>query len=226
MNLYSGQDPLQVQESEYPYSPMFAIGLLFWVLIVYLGLRQAGHALGVFLAGGSAAGLDRLFISTLEIAGNPTALTRLQISLRSLGGMLLPLLAWAGFMLPANRRGTSAVEAFKLVSSVGALGGLIGWILVPLGYRPGLSPASEDVSLFLQASGWNGTLTAGLCLLVFAGGYMLARRRIFYLGALRDMLQGRADDLDYQSNRAFYLGIGGVFVLVITASLVLRLLRG
>lgn len=226
MSLYHDQDPLQVQESKYPYSPMLAIGLLFCVLIVYLGLRQAGQALGVFLAGGGAAGLDRWFISTLELARDPTALTSLQISLRSLGGMLLPWLAWAGFMLFSSQRGTSAVEALKLISSIGALGSLIGWILVPLSYQPGLTPAGEDVSLFLQASGWNGTLTAGLSLLIFVGGYLLARQRIYYLGALRDLLQGRADDLDCESNRSFYLGIGGILALIITASLILRLLRG
>lgn len=226
MSLYHDQDPLQVQESEYPYSPMLAIGLLFWVLIVYLGLRQAGHALGVYLAGGGGAGLGRLFISTQELIQNPSGYSALQISLRSLGGMLLPLLAWAGFMLMADRRGTSAVETLKLISSIGVLGSLLGWILVPLGYRPGLTSASEDVSLFLQASGWNGPLTAGLCLLIFVGGYLLARRRIFYLGALRDMLQGRADDLDYERNRAFYLGTGGILALVIAASLLLRLLKG
>lgn len=226
MSLYHDQDPLQVQESEYPYSPMLAIGLLFWVLIVYLGLRQAGQALGVFLAGGSGAGLNRLFISTLELTSTNSGLTDLQISLRSLGGMLLPWLAWAGFMFLTARRGTSAVEALKLISSVGALGSLIGWILVPLSYQPGLSPASEDVSLFLQASGWNGPLTAGLCLLLFIGGYMLARQRIYYLGALRDLLQGRANDLDYEPNRGFYLGAAGILAFFIVASLILRLLKG
>ncbi len=226
MSLYHDQGPLQVQESEYPYSPMLAIGLLFWVMTVYLGLRQAGHALGVFLAGGGAEGLDRWFVSTLDLARDPSVLTGAQISLRSLGGMLLPLLAWAGFMLPSARRGTSAVETLKLISSVGALGSLIGWILVPLFYQPGLTAAGEDISLFLQASGWNGPLTAAMCLLLFVGSYLLARRRIYYLGALRDLLQGRADDLDYASNRRFYLGVAAIFALFIAASLILRLMRG
>lgn len=225
MSLYSDRDDLPVQESEYPYSPMLAIGLLFWVLMVYLALRQAGQALGVFLAGGGRAGAD-LLIGTQELVESSGALSGLQISLRSLGGMLLPLSAWALFMLFAARRGSSPLEALKLVSSVGVLGSLVGWVLVPLGYQPGQTVPSEDVTLFLHATGWNGLITAGLCLLLLIGAYILARNRIGYIGALRDLLQGKADDLDYQTNRGFYLGISAVLVLAIAASLILRLLRG
>ncbi len=225
MSLYSDRDDLPVQESEYPYSPMLAIGLLFWVLIVYMGLRQAGQALGVFLAGGGRAGAD-LLIGTQELVKSSGALSGLQISLRSLGGMLLPLAAWALFMFFAARRGSSPLEALKLVSSVGVLGSLVGWVLVPLGYQPGQTVPSEDVTLFLHTTGWNGLITAGLCLLLLIGAYILARNRIGYLGALRDLLQGKADDLDYPTNRGFYLGISAVLVLVIVASLILRLLRG
>ncbi len=226
MSLYSDRDDLPVQESDYPYSPMLAIGLLFWVLIVYLALRQAGQALGMLLAGGGRAGVDLLLISTQELVKSSGALSGLQVSLRSLGGMLLPIAAWAIFMLLAARRGTSPLEALKLVSSIGVLGSLVGWVLVPLGYTPGQTVPSEDVTLFLHASGWNGIITAGLCLLLLIGAYLLARNRIGYLGALRDLLQGKADDLDYPSNRRFYLGISAVLALAIAASLILRLLRG
>jgi hypothetical protein len=134
------------------------------------------------------------------------------------------LILWLGFMLLAPRRGTSAVEALKLLSSVGALGSLVGWILLPLGYRAGQTATTEDVSFFLSASGWNGPLTGGLFVLAFIGCFILARRRIGSIGSLRDILQGKADDLDLDSNRGFYISTGGIIILIIVASLILRYL--
>lgn len=224
MSQYQFNEDPQVQASDYPYSPMLGMGLIIWVLIVYLALRQVGHALGVYLAGGSTGGLDLLLVSTQDLIDSKVLLTNFQISLRSLSGMLIPLLSWLGFMLLAPRRGTSAVEALKLLSSVGALGSLVGWILLPLGYRAGQTAASEDVSLFLSASGWNGPLTGGLFFLVFIGCFMLARRQISSIGSLRDLLQGKADDLDFDSNRGFYVGTGGIIILIVAASLILRYL--
>jgi len=129
-------------------------------------------------------------------------------------------------MLLAPKRGTSAVEALKMISAVGVLASLIGWVVLPLAYKTGQTTATEDVTLFLHASGWNGVLTGFLSALVFAGCYILTRRRVSYFGSLRDLLQGRAKDLDYADNRGFYLGVGWITVFVIVVSVAVRLVFG
>ncbi len=225
MMQYPRPDDPELQPSEYPYSPMLGLGLMVWVLLVYLFVRDVGHLLGLLVTGARSGGLKLLLITSQNLIKDLSGMNSLQISLRSLGGVLLPVLLWAGFMLLTPKRGTSPLESLKLISAAGVLASLIGWVLLPLAYKSGQTAATEDVSLFLNASGWNGLLTGGLFALVTAGCYILARRRISSFGSLRDVLQGRASDLDYASNRGFYLATAGILILVIVVRIALSLVK-
>lgn len=224
MMQYPKPEDLQQQGSDYPYSPMLGLGLMVWVLIVYLFLRDAGHVLGLLISGAGSGDLKALLVSTQILIKDMSMYNGWQISLRSLGGMILPVIGWAIFMFFGPKRASSAVESLKLISTAGVLASLVGWVLLPLAYKTGQTAATEDVSLFLISSGWNGALTGGLFALLFVGCYILARRRISYLGSLRDLMQGKADDLDYISNRWFFLAISGIFILVVLVRIAIRLL--
>ncbi len=226
MMQYPKPDELPPAASDYPYSPMLGLGLMVWVLIVYLFLRDLGHVLGLLGTGAGSGGLKLLLISTQNLIKDSSIFTHWQVSLRSLGGMLLPVLAWAGFMVLAPKRGTSALESLKLISTAAVLASLIAWVLLPFAFKAGQTAGTEDVTLFLNASGWNGTLTGGVFALVVVGSFMLARKRISYLGSFRDVLQGRASDLDFAGNRGFYLAVTYIIVLVIVINILRRIVTG
>ncbi len=185
----------------------------------YTFLHEGGHALVAWLSGGSVHVFDINFFNLGAHVRTSAELNQVGEIFNSLAGMGLPLLVWLGFLLFAPRRASPLVETLKLISSAGALGSLIPWVIIPLIYASGGGPVSDDAARFLQYSRLDPNWVAAFFALLIFALYWLVRARIGNLGALRELILGNLseDELGWQQNRTTYL------TLLVSAGLVLSM---
>ncbi len=158
------------------------LGLLlltaFFVLLMYMIVHEGGHAL-VGLAFGGA--VTEFYINPLAISahvGIAGTFSPVQDALKNIAGAGLPWLLWLVFILAVPRQGSSSLEILKVFLSVCVVNTFLVWVILPILYAVGQPVIGDDVTWFLQNSGFNPWLFAAVMALIYGGAWVLFLRKI------------------------------------------------
>ena len=172
--------------------------LLLVVLVIsqaYLLLHEGGHALAAVAVGGRVTTLDaRPWSSRPHAAYDLAGVTDGQRAFIAAAGTLLPLAAWLALIVAVPRRLPTLLALVRLFASMGVLGSLAPWLVLPWDAMQASAPG-DDVVRFARWSGWPPALTAGLTLVAMVGGFVLLWRRTGGAAQLRALRQARSLDV-------------------------------
>ncbi len=129
--------------------------LVLWLLLAaYVTLHEAGHAIMALLFGGEVSYFSmNLLDARVRYTGEFTAL---QSSVIHAAGGGLPFFVWLIFIMLVLRKTIDPLLEITKTYSLIAWGSLFAWVVVPLLYMKDKAPMSDDVTRFLNASGFNG----------------------------------------------------------------------
>ena len=149
---------------------------IFIELILYIFLHEGGHALINILCGGRITSFSIFTAHVSSTGGNYNTITS---SLLYAAGMLLPVMISMCFILFIYRQDKKSTfyHIFSFYFTIVPTGSILAWLLVPLLYLQGNAPASDDVTLFLNASGLSPVLILILALLLFLLNLNMMRRK-------------------------------------------------
>lgn len=199
--------PGMIPTATNPTGLLLVIGLAVWSILVFTFLRDLGQALVEWASGVPVTAFDLGFLNQGTQAGVAAAPTDFQTGLRSVAGLVFPLLVWAGFMLVVPRRASAPLEALKWMVSAVLIVSMLAWVILPVFFQENQMAVSDDVTLFLSITGINGYLAA----LIFGGlvvaAYRLARARISSPGLVRELVLGQGEEMDFSAYRRFYIPV-------------------
>ena len=179
----------------FTHSWLILIGLfiLLFVVFIYTFLHEAGHALIGSLFGETLTEFSvRFWDLSAHVNMVGGELNQRQVAIQSVAGVSLPLLVWLLFISFVPRNPGFILRMLKLLASMMVLNTLLAWIILPIFYRFGNTPASDDVTHFLQSSGVPPLVLALVAMILYILGwaYFLsrteARRNEFLLFRMTD----------------------------------------
>ena len=179
----------------FTHSWLILIGLfiLLFVVFIYTFLHEAGHALIGLLFGETLTEFSvRFWDLSAHVNMVGGELNQRQVAIQSVAGVSLPLLVWLLFISFVPRNPGFILRMLKLLASMMVLNTLLAWIILPIFYRFGNTPASDDVTHFLQSSGVPPLVLALVAMILYILGwaYFLsrteARRNEFLLFRMTD----------------------------------------
>lgn len=139
----------------------------------YALLHEAGHALAALSVGVSVVGFDAWLVGrpSVRLAGELSGVRGAWISL---GGVLLPWLAWV-VAFSAVRPSRPLPRLASLIGTFLVAATLLPWLLFPL---LGLRPPGDDVTLFLQRSAVRPAWVSGMAALLLVTVLLLGMRAL------------------------------------------------
>ena len=151
------------------------LGSLVILVPLYIVLHEGGHALTAVACGARITGFSVLGAYMRYEGG---IFTPAALSLFHAAGVGLPVLVLTAWML-AYRSGAAGVfyRIFSFLSLLLPLGALLAWAVVPVLYAMGKAPRGDDVTRFLDSSGFSPWAFLCGAVLLFAGCVALARRK-------------------------------------------------
>jgi hypothetical protein len=145
------------------------------LLPLYIIAHEFGHALIALLC---SARITQFNILHAYISYEGGSFTSFTSSLLNAAGMLLPVLLSAVFMLFYRREKESVFyRVFSFFLAVMPAFSILAWVIVPITYLAGSAPAGDDVTQFLDHSGFSPLLVLFAALLLFAACVALALKK-------------------------------------------------
>ena len=145
------------------------------VIVVYMTLHEAGHALAITAAGGQVT--DFVLGVNAHVGFTGVGLSLADEAWIRVSGVLLPLLVLVPFaaLCPARLPGL-LLRGAQLVTVISFAATLVPWVVIPLVSLVTAPPAGDDVTLFLQTSGLPALVLSASTALTLAAVVLLARR--------------------------------------------------
>jgi hypothetical protein len=199
--------------------PLFVFYILVaqWVMYLYFFLHEAGHAIAVIIFGGKLTGfVVGFWNSHYNFSGD---FSNWQNSIRASAGILFPIPIWAVFLWITPRKCTTFFAGIRYIISLGFLASLLPYIVEPILYQNGWRGYNpwgyDDMTAFLNYSGWNGYSVAGIVLMLLTLSIALFQ----YKAGLREsVLQIRQQIISFKVEIKLLLGMVLVISLAICST--------
>lgn len=145
------------------------------VIVVYMSLHEAGHALAITAVGGQVT--DFVLGVNAHVGFTGVGLSRTDEAWIRVSGVLLPLLVLVpvAALRPARLPG-HLLRGAQLVTVISFAATLAPWVVIPLVSLVAVPPAGDDVTLFLEASGVPAVVLSVGAALTLTAVLLLARR--------------------------------------------------
>lgn len=145
------------------------------VIVVYMTLHEAGHALAITAGGGQVT--DFVLGPDAHVSFTGVGLSRADEAWIRVSGVLLPLLVLVpvAALRPARLPG-HLLRGAQLLTVVSFAATLVPWVVIPLVSLVAAPPAGDDVTLFLQSSGTPALVLSASAALTLLAVLLLARR--------------------------------------------------
>ena len=202
---------------------LLSLFILLFVFFLYAFLHESGHAFTGLLFGQSLTEFNVSFwnfSAHVEMTGGE--LTLLQLAIRSVAGVGLPLLIWVLFISLVPKRAGFTLEVLKLISSLAVLNTLLAWIVIPVLDIFGKAPPSDDVTHFLRYSQIHPLLLTFMAIIIYLCGWSLFLSRID--GLQNEFLLFRTTDRERLAagTRTIIPVITGILILCTFSTLLLN----
>ena len=190
-----------------------------FALVAYTFLHEAGHAIVGMLFGARLTSFSINFVDLSAHVGFAGAFSSAQQSVLSAAGVTFPLLLWSVFVLAVPVKPNPLLGWLRLVLSMGVLNSLLAWIIIPVLYLSGRSPA-DDSATFVSATKIPPLLLSAAVLIVYVGGWALFLRRSGYVQGLRDTISSASGDFTSAAARRTLLVMSAILAAIaMTAAL-------
>lgn len=153
-------------------------------IVIYIILHELGHCL---VAMGCGAKITKFSIMSASMAYEGGIFNRFQFALFNAAGALFPILV-SFFLLCFYRRNRQGLvyHQFYFMFSLISIASLFAWILVPICSFFTEAPQGDDVTKFMQGTGFSPSIIAfGALLIILAMVFLLGKKGV--LGVLIDI---------------------------------------
>ncbi len=194
----------------------------FWILILYTFLHEGGHALAIMLGGGTLDSFSMDFITFTAHVSSSGLLLRPWSVINTAAGALLPLLVMLLVFLVFPKPKTAFAGLLSRVGAICVLGSQLPWVVIPFVYLAGHAPAGDDVTHFLNNSGWPPVLLSVAAVAVILLAFLVLRLR---LGRFLEPFRTAAKDVQgfsFKKNIGLWLGMVVSTFLAFTMSFFLN----
>lgn len=154
-----------------------ALLIMFFILLLYTFLHEAGHAITGIVFGQRLLEFDAAFWNFNPHVSMAGELPVAKQAIRSLMGTGLPLLVWLVFINIVPRKANFSLTVLKIFSSMAIINTLLTWIGLPILIMSGQT-VQDDVAFFLNTSGIQPLLLSGIALILYAAGWWLFMHRM------------------------------------------------
>ncbi len=152
--------------------------ILLATMLLYTTLHEAGHALVGLAFGGKITDFNVNFFNLSAHVGIDGQFTLPQSAAINVAGASLPLLVWFLVMLLLPKRIGLTLQWTKIVSAMGFLNTLLAWIILPFLFLSNSAPPADDVTHFIENSGFPPLAVAVVALAVYVTGWVVFALRI------------------------------------------------